>query len=92
MGVPIIIHHESDPDRCPKCNNVENIKEVCANCGYEYKNNGASSLLYGIIYIVSVVFAVWFLITLADWLIAGNESLLETIQGQWKFLKSRRIW
>lgn len=34
--MPIFIPTNTEPDRCPKCHKVEDIKRVCRNCGHEY--------------------------------------------------------
>lgn len=83
-----------EPERCPKCNKPEDIKEVCKNCGYEYPEDEenftgvdylvGASLLIGNIYII---------VTLLCWVTSDNHyTLLGIIQSQFQWLIRLRIW
>ena len=75
--MPFFINNE--PDRCPKCDRIENIKEVCAHCGYEYKEEpmtwferilGFAMLIVGLIVAV-IGFAValkWIIFPVFEWI------------------------
>ncbi len=36
---PLYIPASRESDRCPSCKNLENKKEICAHCSYEYKTD-----------------------------------------------------
>lgn len=41
--IPIFIHSQKrEPDRCPECHKEEDVKVVCAHCGYEYPEEDSS--------------------------------------------------
>lgn len=94
MSTPIIIPMPVEPDRCPECNNVENVKAVCANCGYEYRDGEGRVWPAVLIIVLSVVFAVWFLLTMTEWLTYGNKTLVQVLVSQWNFIIDaiKRIW
>ena len=89
--VPIIINNE--PDRCPKCHEVENIKEVCCHCGYEYTDEKTAWWKTAIAICAGttiVVIIVWALVIIGQWL-EGSDTLFEVLNEEWEWLKSRRI-
>lgn len=51
--IPILIPYNNEPEHCPKCDKKENIKSVCAHCGYEYKEEKYS--IYVKIYIIGAI-------------------------------------
>lgn len=63
MIIPVFIPpHE--PDRCPSCGKLENVKSVCKHCNYEYKEDDKPSKLgavLGVLAVVSVILGVLFI-------------------------------
>lgn len=88
--IPMSIQHE--PDKCPNCKNPENIKQVCRNCGYEYKEDDELSrkeFLFCFL-IVSIFF--WVLATVTIWVADGNKSLLDMFINQFKYVSKLKMF
>ena len=92
-GVPVI-STDSEPDRCPKCNKLEDIKSVCRNCGYEYTCDDESSSNVFIV-IAFLVFMVWIVGTMYAWIFTNkpypaeygdHQTLLGVLQFQWSWI------
>jgi hypothetical protein len=64
--VPIFIPMNNQPDKCPKCNKDEEIKEVCAHCGYEYPEKKSSTILAIILLLFAIGTLILFLMFI-DW-------------------------
>lgn len=93
---PIIIPASVIEDKCPKCNKDENIIEVCAHCGYEYKEEPTRWYDW-VVPLLVVVVGIWALCTVIVWIIDSTEygdkrSLWEIIVMQWDFIKSLKMW
>jgi hypothetical protein len=88
---PIFISVPREPDRCPKCNEIENKKVVCRHCGYEYKDDDDFSFWdwVGIIAIVSI--GLYTLVTILCWFMSG-DTLLKLLKSQWEWLSSLKIF
>lgn len=91
--IPVVIHKE--PERCPKCHRVENIKEVCAECGYEYEQGDQSDSFMSIVFttlamIVAMAIAFWFGVTLMRWL--SGTPLFRVLETQWQWLTSLKFF
>ncbi|MDP2816308.1 MAG: hypothetical protein Q8O19_06480 [Rectinemataceae bacterium] len=83
-----------EPDRCPKCDRPENVKEVCKHCGYEYPEENSPDLRwYEIALIVGVVsFATYAILTFGYWMVGGDwgkpdPTLVEVLESQWQWIK-----
>lgn len=88
--MPIIVNRE--PDRCPNCNKIEDIKKVCRNCGHEYKDLPLTSTDVFYAATLGATFF-WVLCTLVFWFIDyKNRPLFEIIKSQVEFISSLRIW
>ena len=64
--LPIImpVMHSSSPNKCPKCQEIENKKEVCGHCNYEYEEDGDGFFYYFIGCVISfAIFLSYFVIT-----------------------------
>lgn len=90
---------KSKPNKCPKCNKPEQIKEACSHCNYEYKDE--TTLLEAIIGLSKCVIVLYIIITIIYWL-SVNEcgqdiwsttrcSLLDVVKNQWDWLKGIKI-
>ena len=90
MFIPIFIH--SEPDKCPKCEKEEDIKQVCRHCGYEYEEDGESVwFILGVI--GSFILIIYILVTLTNWFTAlDGATLFEVIKNQWEWVTELRIW
>lgn len=87
----MIIPHQTEPNLCPSCRNVEAIKETCRHCGFEYETELSIKAL--ILIIISILILIWFFLTIFAWLSSfSNETLLEVLQSQWEWIKVKRIW
>lgn len=86
--IPIFIH--SEPDRCPKCKNIENKKTVCRSCGYEYKDEESDSFVTVILTIItSAIILGWVLVTLIEWF--TGTPLFEVFQNQFDWITGLRL-
>jgi len=95
MIIPIPI--TSSPSTCPKCGNIENKKEICGHCNYEYSDSDEFSIKEIFIIICILFFMIlgccWFVITIMEWITdINNRSLVEMLKAQWDFIKNLRIW
>lgn len=68
---------------------------MCRHCGHEYEEenftSGWDEFLSWITVIGIFILAIYILITLCSWLMF-DESLVDTIKGQWEWIKSKRIF
>lgn len=91
---PVLVPYT--PSRCPQCGGVENKKEVCAHCGYEYEEQKISFwwqyLFLLAVIILGVIFVGWFLWTMMEWFHGAGDSLLEVLLHQWRWAKNLRVW
>jgi uncharacterized protein (DUF983 family) len=92
--IPIFFQHESN--KCPKCKHEENVKSVCRSCGYEYTEYTESdsvSKSEWVIFIITVIGGIWIALILMEWLFGfHNDSLVEILISQWRWLQNLRIW
>jgi uncharacterized protein (DUF983 family) len=91
MTTPIITPmYYSPPERCPECDKEEEIKRVCAHCGYEYEEESytAGTVLAGIAFIIGII---WLGLTVLWWFM-GGDPLLTVLRHQWEWLTSLRLW
>lgn len=88
---PIIIHKE--PAKCPKCDRPEDIKEVCAHCGHEYRCEGHwlnSWLLIPFCIMVAIVFISVTFVFL-DWIV-GGKPLVRVLKDRVAVVSNIRIF
>jgi uncharacterized paraquat-inducible protein A len=92
--LPIIIHTNNEPERCPQCKHEEDIKRVCRNCGHEYKAEDDEKIRWKEVIVIWAVLlgGLWLLITVTGWLVGYKQSLVEILKCQWQWLTSLRIW
>jgi len=89
---PIPIFIDNSPARCPECGKDEDIKTVCAHCGYEYSDESLSAIEV-ILVIGIILFGIWLLCTIFYWLVEANDSSLwGVLKSQWNFIWSLKIW
>ena len=75
--MPIIIPISSDVEKCPKCNNTENKKTVCRNCGYEYKDeNFTIAQILSVIFIMIIAFVVSLFFSFSVFRLIDGQTLL----------------
>lgn len=95
--LPLPIHIYAEEEKCPKCNKPENIKNICAHCGYEYKeenNNIGFFDWFVIISIWAIVLSIviWALVTIISWLTNSDTlTLFEVLKIEWRWITSLRI-
>jgi hypothetical protein len=94
MIIPIFFHSKSETSKCPGCKKDENIKEICAHCGYEYKESEFSDFIPICIIVLGCFVFLWIGFTILDWLFGypGNRSLLEVIVDQWRWILNKRLF
>jgi hypothetical protein len=92
----IPIHTDDEPDKCPGCGKSEKIKQVCAHCGYEYKDDSeTSSFLFIIIIIAAIGIPIWLMITFSQFVLSySHPTLTEVIYYQWIWISEifSRLW
>lgn len=88
--VPIFIHHNSEPSRCPKCGREEDIKETCRHCGYEYEEESGGGfqafLLVCLITYVVITLLYWGIQVASPPFREESKTLLEVIVSQYEFV------
>jgi len=93
---PIFIPVSQSKSKCPHCHKDEDVKEVCRNCGYEYKDDDNINFLDVVKIILFILFACWFIITIVLWLSPmygqGNPTLWEVIKMQWQWISNKHIF
>ncbi len=64
----VIIPIHTEPDRCPSCKHLEDIKTTCNHCGYEYIEDdeelSAKDTILMILFILGCVMLIMILITI----------------------------
>lgn len=90
-----------DPVKCPWCNNDENTKLVCRNCGHEYvdEDDEPTTFLDNVIIAIIVIFFISLFFTIVftffNW-IGGNDhfTLIDAIKESyhWWGKLLNRIW
>lgn len=97
--IPVILPvAHAAPSRCPNCHHSENIKRVCRNCAYEYRDDDDD--FSGFWFIVSIFAAamifLWIMFTIFAWTMPiGNQQTLVQVlhdQAQWLWALAHRIW
>jgi len=93
---PIVVPiYHSDP-RCPNCDKIEDKKEVCKHCGYEYPPDSEPTILLVLAVVAAFIIGIWMLVTLLVWLgenySGGESTLLEILRSQWDFVRKLRVW
>lgn len=83
----IPIPSSSSTSRCPHCNDIENIKEVCANCGHVYEQEGPSSLSV-ILLICVILFLIVLFSTFIGWAVGYTSSYKPITCTYWEYLVS----
>lgn len=86
--MPMIVPVVTSPPRCPGCQKVENVKRVCAHCGYEYTEEGGvlkEVLIIGGIVVIAILFVSWLTFTCFDWF--DGTPLREVLHEQWEWVK-----
>jgi hypothetical protein len=94
MNTPIIIPivHNNEPDRCPSCGELEDIKQVCKHCGHEYIEEENTPVFTIVTLIILLIIGIYILCTICEWFVwADQKSLLDVVVGHWEFIKSLRI-
>lgn len=97
--VPIIIPVNHEPNRCPKCERIENKIEVCKHCGHEYEESEltAADIILAIVFIAVIVWIVctvifWLAQSETTWYRPNPKSLFEVIESQWEWLKNLKVF
>lgn len=93
MSGVIIVPMRTEPDHCPSCGNVENIKRVCHNCGHEYKDAGGAVWPLVAAIVVAAVAMLWLTFIVLDWLSGPSSwTLRDHLVNHFRWLASRRVW
>jgi len=94
---PIIIPitSEKEPEKCPSCKKIEDIKTVCRNCGYEYTDDDDDEYSSIFMIIAFFIFMVWIAGTMYAWIFTNkpypaeygdHQTLLGAFQFQWSWV------
>jgi len=87
IPMPIIIPISSNVEKCPKCNNAENKKTVCRNCGYEYKNEYFTIVqILFVIFIIIIALGVVLFILFSVFRWIDGQTLLEAAKENLNFI------
>jgi len=97
MMIPI--HTDDEPEICPSCHKKEQIKRVCAHCGYEYKDDSEpTSLKHNIIFALFLIalagIPMWLIITFFQFMSYSQPTLVEVLYNQWLWFVNifSRLW
>lgn len=100
--MPIIIPVSGDDEskKCPKCHKHEELKTVCAHCGYEYEDESEpSSLKDNIIFVLLLIaivgIPIWLFVTFLQFVVSySHPTLMEVIYNQWLWVSDifSRLW
>jgi len=83
---------------CPECGREEDIKKVCAHCGYRYEEENTGDLKEYVLVFILVVLGASFIGVIVDWLVSDMTLIdrlgdyWEWITSSWEWIASRRIW
>lgn len=84
-----------EPDRCPKCERIEDIKMVCRKCGYEYPDEPErwyqSNWFFILTLIAATPILLWLFFTVLHWLVS-ETSLQSVLKSQWEWFRGIRVF
>lgn len=92
--IPIIIPRNNEPDRCPSCHGIEDVKITCKHCGHEYQESDDTGMASFLVFTLIAIFFIWFVFTMLMWLSPSNyhDTLFDVLKNEWSWLISKQLY
>lgn len=94
MIIPIFLFQNREPDRCPECGRLEDVKVLCRHCKYEYPESESKWTDWAVP-LGSILGFIWLMFTVMFWTLESRSTtFVDMVVGQFEFVRDLlgRIW